>query len=125
MGGEIVMNLLRTPSLFIAALAGAASWALSPMLTGHLEPWDAGGIYYFSALILGGLVSGFLVPSPIWTLYVGSIVGQLIYVVLMLPISEFVVIGFVFLLLWSLLFLGGGYAGSRLRLHFDRRQPAK
>ena len=55
----------------IAALAGAAIWALSPLLTGRAEPWDA-GLYYSGALLAAGLLSGVAVPKPLWAHYLGG-----------------------------------------------------
>ena len=43
----------------------------------------------------------------------GVVVGQVLY--LLLPLSPLLAVGFAFLLLWSLLFLAGAYAGARLR----------
>lgn len=99
----------------VAALAGAVVWALAPMATGHAEPWDAGGLYYPAALLLAGLLAGFVIPGPLWMLYVGGVAGQFLYMILFLPAGPLIVVGVAFLLLWSLLLLGGAYAGSRLR----------
>lgn len=94
------------------------------MATGHAEPWDAGGIYYFAALALAGLVSGFIAPKPIWMLYVGSIAGQLLYQVLFLPSGPLMVVGLAFLVAWSLVFLAGVYGGSHLRRWLGARVDA-
>jgi hypothetical protein len=115
------MNRLWITSFLVAALAGAAIWTLSPMVTGHAEPWDAGGIYYFAALASAGFLSGLIAPKPLWMLYVGSVAGQFIYQILLLPLGPLIVIGFAFLLFWSLLFLCGAYAGSRVRCRFGGR----
>ncbi|WP_312678847.1 hypothetical protein [Stutzerimonas nitrititolerans] len=99
----------------IAALAGAAIWALSPLLTGRAEPWDA-GLYYSGALLAAGLLSGVAVPKPLWAHYLGGIVGQALYLLLFLPSSPLMAVGLVFLLVWSLLLLGGACAGARVRM---------
>ncbi len=99
----------------IAALAGAAIWALSPLLTGQAEPWDA-GLYYSGALLAAGLFSGVAVPKPLWAHYLGGLVGQALYLLLFLPPSPLMVVGLVFLLVWSLLLLVGAYAGARVRM---------
>lgn len=109
------MNRSLIPSFLGAALAGALIWAISPMVTGHAEPWDAGGVYYFAALVLAGLVSGLLAPKSTWMLYLGSIAGQFLYHVLFLPSGPLMFIGLAFLLAWSLIFLAGAYGGSRVR----------
>jgi hypothetical protein len=102
-------------AFLLSALAAAAVWALSPVVTGQAEPWDAGGAYYASALVLAGLVAGFAFSAPLWLFYLGSIAGQLLYMVVFLPAGPLVVVGIGFLLVWSLLFLAGAWAGSRLR----------
>lgn len=109
------MNRSLIPSFLVAALAGALIWAISPMVTGHAEPWDAGGVYYFGALVLAGLVSGLLAPKSIWMLYLGSIAGQFLYHVLFMPSGPLIVIGIAFLIAWSLIFMAGAYGGSRAR----------
>lgn len=109
------MNRFPYLSLLISVLAGASIWALSPWATGHAEPWDASGVYYGAALLLAGLVSGFIVPKPLWAIYVGSVLGQAGYGLMVLPSGPLFLVGVGFLLVWSLLCLGGGYAGSRMR----------
>ena len=98
----------------IAALAGAAIWTLSPLLTGRAEPWDA-GLYYSGALLAAGLLSGVTVPKPLWAHYLGGLVGQALYLLLFLPPSPLMAVGLVFLLVWSLLLLVGACAGARIR----------
>lgn len=98
----------------IAALAGAAIWALSPLLTGQTEPWDA-GLYYSGALLAAGLLLGVAVPKPLWAHYLGGLVGQALYLLLFLPPSPLMAVGLVFLLVWSLLLLVGACAGARIR----------
>lgn len=102
-------------ALLIASLAGVLIWALSPWASGQAEPWDGDGLYYSGALFTAGVLSGFIVPRPLWAQYLGVIVGQVLYLLLFLPIGPLLAVGLVFLLLWSLLFLAGAYAGARLR----------
>ena len=109
------MNKSFITSFLGAALVGALIWAISPMVTGHVEPWDADGVYYFAALLLAGLVSGFVSPKSTWTLYLGSIVGQSLYKVLFLPSGQLMAVGLAFLLAWSLIFSAGAYGGSHVR----------
>ena len=90
-------------------------WALSPWLTGYKEPWDAPGLYYYVALLVAGVVSGFIAAKPLWAHYVGSVFGQFLYGLLFLPMGPLAIVGLLFLALWSLLFLGGAYIGSRIR----------
>lgn len=102
-------------ALLITSLAGALIWALSPWASGQAEPWDGDGLYYSGALFTAGVLAGFIVPRPLWAQYLGVIVGQVLYLLLFLPIGPLLAVGLVFLLLWSLLFLAGAYAGARLR----------
>lgn len=105
----------------VAAAIGMAIWAISPWATGHKEPWDAEGLFYVAALLVGGLVSGFLVPKPLWAHYVGSVLGQLGYELLFLELGALLLIGAVFMLGYSVVFLMGAVGGSHLRLHVGRK----
>jgi len=111
-------------AIIFAAIISAAIWASSPWLTGHKEPWDAESLFYVGSLFVGGLVSGLLIPKPLWAQYAGSVVGQVIYELLFLQIGPLFVLGVGFLLGYSLLFLAGALVGSRVRLHFGARAPA-
>ncbi|AJE14703.1 hypothetical protein [Stutzerimonas balearica] len=115
-GGPMRPSARPVPqALLIASLAGALIWALSPWASGQAEPWDGDGLYYSGALFTAGVLAGFIVPRPLWAQYLGVIVGQVLYLLLFLPIGPLLAVGLVFLLLWSLLFLAGAYAGARLR----------
>jgi len=109
-------------SFLIAALAGAALWGLSPSMTGHVEPWDAGGLYYPVALALGGGLCGSVSPKPLWPLYVGCVAGQTLYLLGWLPTGPLLPVGLVFVLLCSLVFLVGAYVGSRARTRWQARK---
>jgi hypothetical protein len=114
---------MKHPSLVIilAGLASTAAWVMSPYVTGHQEPWDADGFYYIATLAVGGLASGLLAPKPLWAHYAGSVSGQVIYELLFLELGPLLVVGFVFLLVYSLLFVGGAFLGSSIRLRFSDR----
>ncbi len=109
-------------SLLLAALAGAAIWGLSPMVTGHVEPWDAGRLYYTLALALGGGLCGSVTPKPLWPLYVGCVAGQILYLLGWLPTGPLLPVGLMFVLLWSLVFLVSAYVGSRARTRWQARK---
>lgn len=109
-------------SLLLAALAGAAIWGLSPLVTGHVEPWDAGGLYYTLALALGGGLCGSVTPKPLWPLYVGCVAGQILYLLGWLPTGPLLPVGLMFVLLWSLVFLVGAYVGSQARATWQARK---
>ena len=106
------------PAFLIASAAAFAVWALSPWLTGFQEPWDAPGVYYYAALFVTGTVSGFIAVKPLWACYLGSIFGQFLYGLLFLTLGPLAAVGLVFLVLWSVIFLGGAHLGSRLRSYF-------
>jgi hypothetical protein len=108
-------------AIAVAAIASATIWAISPWATGSKEPWDAESLFYVASLVLGGFVSGLVIPRPLWGQYVGAVSGQLIYEVLFLEIGPLILVGAIFLLGYSLLFLGGAGAGSQVRLHFSER----
>ena len=49
-------NFKAAVGIVASAFIGFGVWALSPLLTGQTEPWDAGGYYILSLLIGGGIV---------------------------------------------------------------------
>lgn len=65
-------------TFLVSAATAFAVWALSPLVTGFKEPWDAPGIYYYVALLLAGIVSG-LFFLGMWSLLFlgGAHVGSL------------------------------------------------
>lgn len=68
----------------VSGFAGAATWALSPVVTGQQEAWDHFG-YYVIALFIGGVVAGSCGPRVFWLAPIGSIAGQMLYAMAMLP----------------------------------------
>jgi hypothetical protein len=92
-------------TVIVSALAGAWVWALSPVLAGRREPWDADGLFYVLALVVAGAVTGLLAPRPLWAQYLGAIVGQAAYAALFLPIGPLFLPGAAFLPGYSLIFL--------------------
>jgi hypothetical protein len=60
-------------------LFGMAIWWTSPMFTGHVEPWDAGGRYYLGALFFAGFVAAMFLPKAFWVAPIGVYVGQILY----------------------------------------------
>lgn len=104
-----------TLNLTASAVAGATIWALSPTLMGHVEPWDAEGVYYPVTLFVSGLVLGVIGPRAIWAHAVGIVIGQFLYMLIFLPIGPLMVLGVLFLFVYSLLTLAGAGFGSVLR----------
>lgn len=65
----------------IGVATGSAIWLLSPLVTGHAEPWDAPGAYYPVALFLAGLAAGLLVPFHWIIAALGIFAGQALVLV--------------------------------------------
>ena len=118
------MNRRALSAFLIAFAMGAAIWALSPVLTGHAEPWDAEGVMYFVSLAVAGMITGALVPRPLWAHYLGAVLGQLTYELIFLKLGPLVLVGALFLLGYSLLFLAGAAIAAHVRLHFTAGSSA-
>ena len=71
-------------SLISSAGLGAIIWAMSPVISGAIEPWDAESPYYVVSLFIAGAVVGLLQPKNIWAIYIGIVIGQLIYMAVFL-----------------------------------------
>lgn len=99
----------------VSAVASAAIWVLSPLLVGRQEPWDADGQFYLLALVVAGVIAGFVTPRPLWAHYLGAFVGQLAYEVSFLPMGPLLVLGIAFLLGYSVVFLMGAAVAGILR----------
>ena len=91
-------------TLLLSALASAAIWALTPMLTNHREPWDSEGGFYLTALGIAGAVAGAIAPRPLWAHYAGAFAGQLGYELIFFRVGPLVLIGAVFLLVYCAIF---------------------
>lgn len=108
-------------TLLIATSAAASVWALSPWLAGHREPWDATSYYYPIGLFVAGAIAGFITPRPLWAHYLGAVVGQLAFEVLFLRVGPLFLLGAVFVLGYSVVFLLGAAIAAGIR----QRWPAK
>lgn len=64
--------------LWRAAAAGAALWALSPLITGRREPWDAQVPYYWIGLVVIGIALARYAPrrSALPLILLGLYLGQ-------------------------------------------------
>jgi hypothetical protein len=102
-------------SLFVSAGLGAVIWALSQLITGKLEPWDAESPYYFVALLFSGIIVGALIPKHVWAVLVGIVTGQLIYALLFLPLGPLVGIGTLIMVLYGFISLVGAIFAARIR----------
>ena len=100
---------------FLAAgVLGAAIWAMSPLLTGRTEPWDASGPFYVCALAIAGALSGFIFPKHLWVTYLGAIAGQLAYELAFLQPGPLLVLGVVFLFAYGIVFIAAAAVAGRL-----------
>jgi hypothetical protein len=109
------MNRSVWKTMLVSLVAGAAVWALSPWLAGQREPWDAGGFYYIIALLVAGAIAGFVSPRPLWAHYLGGLIGQVGYAILFVDVSPLFVVGVIFLLAYTLIFLVGAAIAGQLR----------
>jgi hypothetical protein len=106
-------------TLSVSALAGASVWALSGWLY-ESEPWDVTGPFYVIALVIAGSLAGLIAPRPLWAHYIGAVAGQLIYELAFLKLGSLVVLGVVFLLGFSLIFLAAAAVGALLGVRIRR-----
>ena len=109
------MNKDIATSLSVAAGFGSVIWALSPLITGELEPWDSESPYYFTALLISGIIVGALIPRHVWAVFIGIVIGQLIYMLIFLPLGPLMGIGVVVMALYGLLSLTGAIFAARIR----------
>ncbi|MGG6242809.1 hypothetical protein ACQ4N7_29760 [Nodosilinea sp. AN01ver1] len=108
---ELAINFL------FSFVGGAMIWALSPSLSGQVEPWDAEGFYYSVALLIVGLTVGFARPKHVWSHYAGIMLGQLTYMLFIpvLPGSSLILVGVAFLAVYSIIALAGAASGAWFR----------
>jgi hypothetical protein len=107
-----------TLTILVAAVLSALVWALSPAFTAHAEPWDASGWYYLSALAIVGAISGTLLPKTLWAHYLGAVLGQVMYELLFLRVGPLFLLGVVFLLGYSIVFLAAAAVAAIFRLPY-------
>jgi hypothetical protein len=102
-------------TLLVSALFGALVWALSPHITGHKEPWDSAGYYYPLAILVAGFLSGLGSPPIRLAFYFGSILGQLIFVLVFLATGPLILVGVLIMSIVAVAFLLAALLGSYLR----------
>ena len=115
-----------TSALFsLSMLMGALIWFLSPLLTGHREPWDANSPFYPLALVTAGFIPACFSARRFWIWAVGVGLGQMIaFLALMLRESGSLwPLGLVFLCFSSILSLAGAGLGAGVHLLFRRFFP--
>ena len=103
--------------VIVAALAGAAIWALSPVLTSRTEPWDGSWTYYLVALLSSSAGASLISPRQ-WLLSgLGLFLGQLGFMLVMLEAGPLIIIGVVALAVYTSVGMLGGlvvWVGSTL-----------
>jgi hypothetical protein len=112
---------------FLIGLAcGAAIWLLSPVVTRHREPWD-GSVYYPVALLLAGLLGGWVAPTQVGRVALGIFVGQALVLlggVVTDPASGGLwPLGIVFLAIYSMLALIGAVIAVAVMRHRAGSRP--
>jgi hypothetical protein len=110
----------RTIAFLFSLVLGAAIWALSKLFTGYVEPWDSGSPYYFIALFVAGALVGWIFPGRVWICFFGLTLGQLIFIVVFLPLGPMLMLGVLFLVSFGLLSLSGAALASSLRRRLKR-----
>ena len=116
-------------ALAAAVLLGAAIWAASPFVVGQAEPWDAerglAFFYYPAALLAAGFICGVAARRRAAAAYCGLLVGQLAFMFVTLPKDPLMVLGFVFLALYSTLsIIGAWLAELVITLRIRQQLPA-
>lgn len=110
-------------SAVLALVAGAATWWLSPVATGHAEPWDGSGLYYLGALVVGGALAGLATNRPLIPVTLGFATGQTVYGLLALSSGPLWVVGLLFIGFFSLIAGGSGVLAHHVkRLIRDRER---
>lgn len=102
-------------------LLGVLVWDISPIVTGHTEPWDSSSAYYPLALLFGGIAVGLLQPGSVSIHYLGAFFGQLLFMLVATGAGPFIALGLGFLAAYSILLLIGAIAGSKVRALFQNK----
>jgi hypothetical protein len=119
----------RGSGLLIGLVLGAAIWLLSPLITGHREPWDAESGYYPGALLSAGVLGGLVAPTRWGSVAIGIFAGQVLVLlggVMVGPADGGLwPLGVLFLGLYSVLALVGAALGTTLRRLRNRRDGSR
>ena len=113
-------NIMRIIAFLISILAGTLIWALSPRITGHLEPWDSDSIYFSGSIAFFSLCLGVILPRSALPITTGLILGQFGFMLIALPSGPLWPIGLLTLIIYSvILALPLSWVGSRIRTVMD------
>jgi hypothetical protein len=111
--------------LGVFALLGALIWPLSPMFTGHREPWDSDSGYYWIALTTAGFLPACFSSTRFVLCAIGAWLGQAVSFLFIIlgsaqPSGALWPVGLVLLCGYSLLGLAGAALGTRVHRLFRR-----
>lgn len=107
---RIKLNKDTFISISIGVFLGIIIWALSPVITGTPEPWDAEGKYYPIALFISGAIGHILYPKGLFATVIGIYIGQVLYLFIFFS-GPLWVIGVFLIGVYSLsAFIGSGVA---------------
>ena len=104
-------------SFIIGGCFGFIIWAISPITTGEIEPWDAQGTasyYYPLALLLSGFLGSILYPKSFKITVIGIFTGQLLFGFLFISFGPLALLGILFLASYSLIALLGGWVARKI-----------
>ena len=103
-----------------AVVCGAAIWLLSPTFTGRIEPWDAKGPYYWVALLVSGILVGWIEPEKCLTTSLWIVAGQVLAILGGVlfggrDIGLLIPMGIIALLIFSAPCYAGAFVGAWIR----------
>jgi len=104
-------------NVLISSFIGALIWFASPYLSGELEPWDSETFYYIGSLFTGGIIFGIYNSEKIWAYTIGIFLGQLIYILLFLPLGPLILIGSLYLAGSSIICCLGALVSNILKVY--------
>ena len=84
---------------------------LSPLLTGHKEPWDAPPGYYIGSLFVAGFLLAVIHPEKFYLCPLGVIGGQIIIPTPSVLESAFGPLGWVFVFVFGVVCWAGAVVG--------------
>lgn len=93
---------LRWPpwTLWRFAIATTLVWVAAPFVTGKQEAWDD-DTYYLCAIAAAGFIAGLFERKPSWWMYLGAVLGNVIYPLIWLASGPLAVLGCAFGVLYS------------------------
>ena len=86
-------------------------------MTGKVEPWDSGRLYYLISLILSGVITGALNAKYVSLVYLGTALSQICFLNYFLPYppSQYFGIGVISIWFFSSITLGSNILVSYVK----------